>query len=50
MNPALQAFTLAASGNYRIPIAMALGEKVIKFTVVFADGTTQSLVLDVRSE
>ena len=50
MVPTVHAYVFTASGNYRIPIPMALGEKTIKATITFADGTSQTLVLDFRTE
>ncbi len=50
MAPAPLAYTLTASGNYRIPIPMALGETELKLTVAFTGGTDQTLIADVRSE
>ncbi len=46
----VQAFEFSASGNYRIPVPMALGENTVKATVTFTDGTTQQLVVDFRVE
>jgi hypothetical protein len=50
MAPTVLTYVLSATGNYRIPVSMALGEKTVKATVTFADGTTQTLVLDFRTE
>ena len=50
MAPSPLTITLSASGNYRIPIPMALGEEWIKATVVYTGGNTQALVVDFRNE
>jgi len=41
-----QTFFLDTSGNYRIPMAMGLGERVIKATVTFTGGSDQTMVID----
>ena len=50
MLPAVLSYIFSASGNYRIPVPMALGETIVKATVTFTDGATQTLVLDFRGE
>lgn len=50
MAPAALKYVLAASGNYRIPVPMAISEKQINLAVAFTGGATQALVLDVRIE
>jgi hypothetical protein len=50
MAPAVLNISLSASGNYRIPVPMAMGETVVKATVSFTGGSDQTLVLDIRGE
>jgi hypothetical protein len=50
MAPQPQSFSLSASGNYRIPVPMALGEKILVLTIAFTGGDSQALVVDVRNE
>ena len=50
MAPAPLTLVLSASGNFRVPIPMALGEETIKASVAFTDGNDQALVLDFRNE
>jgi len=39
-------FTFDTTGNFRIPIAMALGETVLKATVAYTGGTTQTMAVN----
>ena len=48
--PAVQTYSLTASGNYRIPVSVAQGEATVKATVSFTAGTTQELVVDFRDQ
>jgi hypothetical protein len=50
MLPAVLSYTFSASGNYRVPVPMALGETIVKAAVSFTDGEDQALVLDFRGE
>jgi hypothetical protein len=50
MAPAVLKYVFAVSGNYRVPVPMALSEKKVNLAVAFTGGTTQVLVLDVRTE
>jgi hypothetical protein len=50
MLPAVLSYTFSASGNYRVPVPMALGETTVKAAVTFTDGADQALVLDFRGE
>ena len=50
MVPAVLSYSFSASGNYRIPLPMALGETIVKANVIFTGGDTQTLVLDFRAE
>ncbi len=50
MAPAVLTYPFSASGNYRIPVPLALGEKAVKATVTFTGGTTQEAVVDFRNE
>lgn len=48
--PAVQTYSLSASGNYRLPVPVAQGEAVIKATVTFTGGSDQTLVVDFRDQ
>jgi hypothetical protein len=48
--PAVQTYGFSADGNYRLPVPMASCEKIVKATVTFADGTTQTLVVNFRGQ
>jgi hypothetical protein len=50
VTPAVQTYEFSVSGNYRIPVPMALSERVVKATVTFTDGATQALVVDFRNQ
>lgn len=41
-----EVFTFDTSGNFRIPVALALGETVLKATVAYTGGTTQTAVVN----
>lgn len=50
MVPVVQTFSFSASGNYRIPVPVAQGEKIVKATVTYTGGTASAAVVDFRDE